>query len=127
MFLISRRRKLITKGNKLGSIIKDTDNKAGYGVSVDQLQSDQPELVPQFSGKLTSARIWSVKLMVNHFSDLTYVNLIGSTIQEDSLVVKFSFQTWAATFLVKIKDIMQTMEYFLNNLSDQKLRMPTIL
>ena len=47
----------ITKANKLESIKKDTENKPVSGVSVDQLQSSQPGLVPQFSGKLTSAHI----------------------------------------------------------------------
>ena len=63
----------ITKVNKPESIRKYTDNKPGYGVSVDQLMSDQPILVPQFSGKLTSSHIWSAQVMVNHVSDLTYV------------------------------------------------------
>ena len=43
--------------------------KIEYVVSVDQLHSDQTVLVPQLSGKLTSARIWSAQVMVGHFSD----------------------------------------------------------
>ena len=35
-------------------------------VSVDQLQSAQTGLLPQLLGKLTSARIWSAEVMVDH-------------------------------------------------------------
>ena len=40
MFGTSRKNQLITNGNKSGSIRNETDNKPGYGVSVDQIQSD---------------------------------------------------------------------------------------
>ena len=39
VFGTTRRRQWITKGNKPGYIIKDTDNNPGNGVSLDQLQS----------------------------------------------------------------------------------------
>ena len=39
------------KGDKPGSIIKDNYNKSGSGLSIDQLQSYQPILVSQLSGK----------------------------------------------------------------------------
>ena len=57
MFGTSSRRQWITRGNKSGSIRKYTDNETGYAVSVDKLQSAQPILVSQFSGKLTSAHL----------------------------------------------------------------------
>ena len=82
MFGTERRREWITKVDKPGSIRKETDNNPGYGVSVDQLQSAQPGLVPQLSGKLTSARIWSAQLMVDQFSDLSYLKLMRNTSQE---------------------------------------------
>ena len=40
--------------------------------------------------------------MVDHFSDLTYVHLMISTIQEENLLGKPAFELWAATFGVKI-------------------------
>ena len=79
------------KWKKQGSISKDTDNKPRTGVSVDQLQSTHPVLVPQLSGKLASAYIWSAQVMVDRFSDLTYVNLKRSTTQEETLSGKVSF------------------------------------
>ena len=73
MFGTTRIRKWKTEGKKFGSIQKDSDNKLGASVSVDQLKPYQPGLVPKFSGKLTSARIWAFQVMVGHFSDFTYV------------------------------------------------------
>ena len=113
------------KGNKAGPVRKETDNKPEAAVSVDQPQSDYPGLVPQISGKLTSTRIWVAQVMVEHFSDITYVHLIKSTSQDKSLEVNVVFEGWAATFGDKFVDIIQTMEYFLNNLSDHQLRIPT--
>ena len=63
------------------SISKETNNKPGDRVLVYQLQSAQPGLVPQLLGKTTSARIWTEQVMVDHFSDLTYLQLMTSTRQ----------------------------------------------
>ena len=63
------------------SISKETNSKPGDRVSVYQLHSAHPGLVPQFSGQLTSARIWTKQVMVDHFSDLTYLQLMTSTRQ----------------------------------------------
>ena len=57
MFGKARRRKMRTKEKKDCYIMKETDNKPGAEVSVDQIQSDKPGLVPEFSGKLTSVLI----------------------------------------------------------------------
>ena len=91
MFGTSRRTQHITKVNKSGSISKDTDNNSGTAVTVDQLHSDQPVLVPQLSVKITSARIWSYQVIMGHFIDLTCMHLIISTIQEETLAVKVAF------------------------------------
>ena len=88
MFGTSRKRQWRTKGKKSGSINKETDNNPGSRVSVDQLQSSNPGLVPQLSGKITSARIWPAQLIVEHFSDLTYMHLMGITSQEYTLAGK---------------------------------------
>ena len=58
MFGKERRREWRKKGKESRSIRKYTDNKPADGVSVDQLQSDQPVLGPKLLDKLTSARIW---------------------------------------------------------------------
>ena len=56
----------ITKGNKLGSICNETNDKPGSGVSVDQLQSTQTGLVPQFWGGITSPKIWDAQSILDH-------------------------------------------------------------
>ena len=70
---------------------------------MDRIQLDRPGLVPQFSGKLTNAHIWSAQVMVYHFSYLTYVKLMIITRQEDPLAGKEAFEICAATFGVKIQ------------------------
>ena len=40
--------------------------------------------------------------MVDHFSDLTYVHLMISAGQEETLSIKAAIEIWAATFGVKI-------------------------
>ena len=54
---------------------------------MDQLQSAQPGLVTQLSGKLTISHIWSAQEIMNHLSDLTYVHLMRITIHEGKLAV----------------------------------------
>ena len=61
MFVTASKRQRIKYFNKYGSIRKETGNNTVDGVSVDQLQSAQPVLVPQLPGKLRSAHIWSPK------------------------------------------------------------------
>ena len=69
------------KVNKSGYTRKDTGNEPGSAVSIDQIQSAQSGLFQKLSSKLTSARIWSDQVMVDHFSDVSYVHLMRSRIQ----------------------------------------------
>ena len=62
-----------------GFIRKETDNKPETGISVDQLHSVHPGLVPYFLSKLTIVQIRDAQVMVEHFSDITYVHLLRST------------------------------------------------
>ena len=102
MFGTARRRKWRKKWKKLGSIRQETVNNPGAAVPVDQLQSSQPGLVPQFLGKITSTRIWAAQVMVDRFSYLTYVQLMIITIQEDIVAGKIAIEIWDATSGVKI-------------------------
>ena len=65
--------------------------------------------------------------MVDHFSELTYVHQIRSTIQEETLSGKSDFERWADTFGVKIHRYYADNGRFYENLSDQQLRIPTKL
>lgn len=73
------RRQWRFKGKKHGTIRKLSDNKPGNGVSVEQLVSAQPGLVPQISGRLTSSHIHCVTIFVDHFSSFVFSFLQRST------------------------------------------------
>jgi hypothetical protein len=64
-----------TKGAH-GSIRKESDNAPGKCISMDQLVSAQPGLIPQMAGFLTNLRIWGATIFVDHFLDLVYVALM---------------------------------------------------
>ena len=72
----------ITKGKILESMCNETDYKPGAGTYFDQLQSAHPGLVPQFSRRIKSARIWSDQVMVDPFGNLVNVHIMRSKIQE---------------------------------------------
>jgi len=57
-FGTAQRRPWRNKSKKNGSIRKPDQIKPGDGVSVDQIISAQPGLIPQMAGFLTSKRIW---------------------------------------------------------------------
>ena len=103
MFGTARRRKSIKKCKKSRSISKETENNLGDRVSVYQLHSYQLGLFSKLSGKLTSEHIWFAQVMVDHFSELTYVNLTIRTSQKETLSGKQAFERWAATFGANIK------------------------
>ena len=52
------------------------EKKSGDGVSVDQIVSAQPGLLPQMSGFLTNERLWGATTFVDHVSDYVYVHLM---------------------------------------------------
>ena len=90
----AHRRPWCFKGNSKGSIRKPSDNVPGACVSVDQLISAQPGLIPQLSGHLTRARITCATIYVDHFSGFAFSFLQRTTSQEE---------TFADTHGVRIK------------------------
>jgi hypothetical protein len=76
-----------SKGSR-GSICKETDNAPGKCVSMDQLVSAQPGLVPQMSGFLTNLRIWGATIFADHFSDHVYVALMRDLSLDKTLLAK---------------------------------------
>ena len=101
IFETSSRIQCRAKWKKSGSIRKEAKNDPGDIVAVYQLQSAQTGLVPQLSVKFTSARIFISQLMVDNFSDLTYLHMMRSTSQEEILAGKEVFERWTSTFGVK--------------------------
>ena len=77
------------QGKKSGSIQKPDQTKPGDGVSVDQIISAQPGLIPQMAGFLTSKWIQGCTTIVDHVSNYIYVylglNTTGNIIGRDGI------------------------------------------
>jgi hypothetical protein len=78
------------------SIRKDTDDAPGKCVSMDQLVSVQPGLVPQMLGFLTNLRIWGATIFVDHFSDYVYAVLMRDLTLDETLLAKTAFEQHAS-------------------------------
>ncbi|KAL7528961.1 hypothetical protein ACHAXR_004541, partial [Thalassiosira sp. AJA248-18] len=88
-FGTAHRRPWRVKGKASGSIRKKNQKIPGDGVSMDQIVSAQPGLIPQMSGFLTSRRIWGATTFCDHVSDYVYVHLMRDfTVEETLLAVK---------------------------------------
>lgn len=86
-----------------GSIRTLADKCPGTGTSIDQLISAQPGFVPQIRGKLTSAKITTITVFVDHYSDFTFVYLQKSASQEETLEAKAAYEKCLRTFGHKVK------------------------
>ena len=80
-----------SKGEK-GSIRKETDDAPGKCVSIDQMISAQPGLIPQMAGFLTNLRIWAATIFVDHYSDYVYVSFMRNLTLDKTLLAKSSFE-----------------------------------
>ncbi len=85
---------LHSKGLK-GSIRKETDDAPGKCVSMDQMVSAQPILVPQMAAFLMNLRIWGATIFVDHFSDYVFVALMHDLTVDKTLLAKSSFERHA--------------------------------
>ena len=65
----------------------------GDGVSVDQIVSAQPGLIPQMSGFLTSKRLWGATTFVDNLSDYMYVHLMRDLTLYETLLSKEAMET----------------------------------
>jgi GAG-pre-integrase domain len=83
--------------------ITPDDCNVGDMVSVYQLQSSTPGLIAQMKGIPTRRRYYVATIYVDHKSDYTYVHLQQSTLSEETLQSKHSFERWAASCNLKIK------------------------
>jgi len=78
-------------------------DKPGDIVSVDQLESKTPGLIPQIKGILQKKRFTVATIFVDHFSGFTYVHPQASTSAEDTVQAKLSFERYASRFGVTIR------------------------
>jgi hypothetical protein len=81
-----------TKGKKSGSIQKPDQSKPSDGVSVDQIISAQPGLIPQMTGFLTSKQIWGCTTFVDHISNYIFVHLMKDFTTIETLLAKLAFK-----------------------------------
>jgi hypothetical protein len=83
-----------SKGSN-GSIRKGTDDAPGKCVSMDQMVSAQPGLIPQMAGFLTNLRICGATIFVDHYSDYVFVALMRDLKLKKTLLAKSSFESHA--------------------------------
>ncbi len=79
-----------TKGAH-GLICKDSDDTPAKCISMDQLVSAQPELIPQMASPLTNLRKWGTTISVGHVSGYIYVALLWDLTLDETLLAKSSF------------------------------------
>ncbi len=94
IFETAHRKPWRSKGLK-GSIRKESNNAPGKCISMDQLVSTQPGLIPQMAGFLTNLRIWGATVFVYHFSNYVYVALMQDLGLDKTLLVKLAFERHA--------------------------------
>ena len=71
------------------------DAAPGKCVSMDQMVSAQPGLIPQMAGFLTNLCIWGATIFVDHFSDYLFVALMRDLTLDKTLLAKSSFERHA--------------------------------
>jgi hypothetical protein len=89
-----------TKGKKSGSTQKLDQTKLGDGVSVDQIISAQPGLIPQIAGILTSKRIWECTMFVDHVSNYIYFHLMNDFTIMETLLAKLHLKNYVPKLTV---------------------------
>ena len=94
MFGTAHRKPWRSKGGK-GSIRKTTNNAPGKCVSIDQMISAKPGLIPQMAGFLTNLRILGATIFVDHHSDYVFVALMRDLTLDETLLAKTSFERHA--------------------------------
>jgi hypothetical protein len=80
---------------KKGLIRKLTDDAPDKCVSIDQMISAQPGLIPQMAVFLTNLRIWGATIFVDHYSDYVFVALMCDLKLDKTLLAKASFEQHA--------------------------------
>ena len=98
-----RKRSRRTNKNNHRPIRHLNEDYPGACVSVDQLISEQPGLIPRMSGKHTRDRISCGTCFKDHGSNFGYVHLQSSCSGDDTLQAKRSFEKVAQSFNVNIK------------------------
>ena len=113
-----RKRAWRNKGiGSVRSIRKENENFAGAKVSIDQLVVAQPGLVPHISGQHTNARVCKATGFFDNSTGHSFSSLQTSLDGDQTLSVKHSFESHAASCGVRIKKYRADMEGLQKNLS----------
>ncbi len=91
LFCTCHRKPWCLKGSK-GLIRKETDDAPGKCVSMDQMVSAQPGLIPQMTGFLANLHIWGATIVVDHYLDYVFVDLMPDLTLDETLLAKSSFE-----------------------------------
>ena len=91
-FGTAHRRPWRRRGKASGSIRRPEHILPGDGVSMDQIVSAQPGLIPQMSGFLTSRRIWGCTTFCDHVSDFVYVHLMRDFTVDETILAAKAFE-----------------------------------
>ena len=72
-------------------------------MSVDQIVSAQPGLIPHMSVFLTNQRLWSATTFVNHVSDYVHVHLMRDLSLPETLLAKLAMEKVMAQAGITVK------------------------
>jgi hypothetical protein len=103
------------QGKEKWLYLKTGSNKPSDGVSVDQITSAQPGLIPQMTGFLTSKRIWGCTTFVDHISDYMYVHLMKDFSTIETLLAKLAFEKLCAKAYCSVKHYQADNGHFFDN------------
>ena len=90
----AHRRPWCHKGRKSGSIRQADQTEPDDGVSVDQIVSAQPSLIPQMAGFLTSKCIWGCTTVVDPVTYYVYVHLTRDFTLAETLLAKTAWENF---------------------------------
>jgi hypothetical protein len=107
----SHQKPLCTKGSH-GSICKESDEAPRKCVSMDQMVSAQPGLIPQMAGSSTNLCIWGATIFVDHFLNYVYVALMNDLTLDETLLAKSSFERHANGGGVNVNSYQANIAWF---------------
>ena len=94
VFGMSHHRPWQSKGTP-GTIRKDSKTYPGDCVSIYQLVSAQPGMIPKISGYLTNMIIWGATVFVDNVSEFTHISLMRYITLDDTMLAITSFERLA--------------------------------
>ena len=73
-------------------IQRPEQTKPGDGVSVEQIVSAQPGIIPKMSGFLTNQRLWGATTFIDDVSNYVYVHLMMDLSITETLLAKSAME-----------------------------------